>query len=214
MSKAPEQDASSIAEVEITGVLDPPALARLRALVGSWTFEGRFDRYLINFTTPEMRAKKVDVRARVTNGNPEIVVKYGEWGSGKRVETNVRCERGQFTSLVKAMVAMGLSEGVGCHRVIDRYRDDKLEVSIIEVPGYKTFYEAELQVPVEAADAAMSELQQWATKNGFQVFDKKEYLSFIEDLDANANDILSFHDSQSWDRFRLRVPDSDDRPIS
>lgn len=206
--------AIELAEVEITGVLNAADVARLRRLVEGWNSVGRLDRYLINFTTAAMRERRLDVRARVTNGVPEMVVKHGEWGSGNRVETNVKCQPDQFHALVKAMVAMGLTEGIGCHRVIDRYRQDDLEISIIEVPGYKTFYEAEVEVPKDSADAALQRLRLWAKDNSFPVMDKAEYLAFIDDLDANANDTLSFSNRESWELLTLRVPDGDKRPIN
>src|SRR3712207_6565882 len=121
-----------IVEVEITGPLAAADLLEVRRRLEAWEYKGRFDRYLINFTTPEMRRNWIDVRARVTNGIPELIVKHGEWGSGKRVETPVLCARDQFVSLVRALVAIGLKEGVGCRRIIDRFADDRIEFSIIE----------------------------------------------------------------------------------
>src|SRR5258708_34086203 len=189
----------SIVEVEITGPLTSGESIRIREEGAAWCFKGHFDRYMINFTTAEMRSKQLDLRARVTNGSPELVVKHGEWGSGKRIETIVQCERGQFESLVKAIVAIGFLQGIGCRRIIERFTDDEVEFSIIEVPRYTTFYEAELLAPVGEEDVAMDRLLEWARSRCLRVFTKEEFLKFIDDLDANANDLLCLDQEAAWD---------------
>jgi adenylate cyclase class IV len=192
-------------EVEITGPLTNEDLVKIQEYLSSWKYEGRFDRYLINFTTEEMRKNRLDVRARITNGVPELVVKHGEWGSGKRVETLVECKHGQFLPLVTSLSAMGLNIGVGGHRISERYTREDMEVAIIEVPGYTYFYEAELMVSQGEGDDAMNRLQEWASNYGLPVLNKEEYLRFIDDLDANANDLIDTREESSWAMIRQRI---------
>lgn len=196
---------SNNVEVEITGPLTKNELDEIRSELKSWKYEGRFDRYLINFTTEEMRKNKLDVRARITNGVPELVVKHGEWGSGKRIETLVQCEQNQFLPLVRALGAMGLIEAIGGHRVSERFTNSDMEFAIIEVPGYSYFYEAELMVNQGQEDEAMDRLQKWALDHKLDVFNKDEYLNFIDDLDKNANDVLNMLEESSWEIIKQRT---------
>jgi hypothetical protein len=192
-------------EVEITGPLTTEELQGLREYLSSWKYEGRFDRYLINFTTDVMRKNRLDVRARITNGVPELVVKHGEWGSGKRVETLVECKHGQFLPLVTALAAVGLTIGIGGHRISERYTQKGMELAIIEVPSYTYFYEAELMVSTGEEDDALNHLQNWASNNKLRVFNKDEYLKFIDDLDANANDLINTREESSWEVIKQRI---------
>ena len=67
-----------------------------------------------------------------------------------------------------------------------------MELSVIDVPAYSMFYELEKIVPGGSEDVAYRALSERATSLGLQVYDKKEYLAFIADLDAHANDVLDF----------------------
>ena len=192
-------------EVEITGPLSREDLTRMRNLLVGWKYEGRFHRYLINFTTEEMRKRNLDVRARITNGTPELVIKHGEWGSGKRLETLVECKSGQFLPLVLGLSALGLSIGIGGRRISERYTSGGMEFAIIEVEGYTHFYEAELMVSQGEEDDAMRRLEEWASANKLRAFNKEEYLSFIDDLDANANDRLDTREESSLSVIEQRI---------
>ena len=192
-------------EVEITGPLDQEELLKVRGWLAGWKYEGCFDRYLINFTTEEMRKNRLDVRARITNGAPELVIKHGEWGSGKRLESVVQCKTGQFLPLVNALLALGFNVGVGARRISERYTKDGMEFAVIEVKDYCYFYEAELMVSQAEQDDAMERLKAWAASKELQVFNKDEYLSFIEDLDANANDLLDTRKLSSLELIEKRI---------
>src|SRR5262249_26477023 len=151
------------------------------------------------------RSRFIDVRARVTNGSPELVIKHGEWGSSKRIETLVECRENQFETLVMALVALGFKQGVGCRRIIERYMDNDIELSVIHVPNYTNFYEAELLAPLGTEDTAMVRLEEWAKGLGLRVFTKAEFLQFIDDLDANANDSLRMDLDHSWEVIRQQT---------
>jgi adenylate cyclase class IV len=194
-----------VVEVEVTGPVTSADATRLQATFSTWQFEGRFDRYLINFTNDALRAQRIDLRARITNGQPEMVVKHGEWGSGKRVETLVHTQPGEFMELVTAVTGLGFLNAIGGRRIITRYTKDEMELSLIEVPNYSMFYEAERMVPLGSEDGVFRELEEWAQAEGLKVFSKDEYLAFIADLDANANDVLDFRSPEAWDTVRRQI---------
>ncbi|MCK6681153.1 MAG: hypothetical protein L6R30_01890 [Thermoanaerobaculia bacterium] len=188
-----------LVEVEVTGPLPEP-LAFADALGGIPASAKELNRYLLNFTTSEMRQRRLDVRARVTNGRPELVVKHGEWGTGVRVETAVGCEPGSFLDLARAIAGMGLSRAVGAHRRITRFLAGTVEVSMIEVPGFTWFFEVELLVPEQSVTGAMQQLQRWVSERDLVSYDKSSYLAFIARLDAEANQLYDFNDPNDWTR--------------
>lgn len=193
---------SKLVEVEITGGLTHEDVKRLTATIAP--FE-TVNRYLINFTTPELAKGDVDLRARITNGVPELVVKRGDWAGGKRREFITRCAPGEFESLVASIVGLGYTRGVGANRNIRRYLLDTVEFSVISVPDYSMFYEAERVVDEPLADATRAELVSWAESKNLHVFSRDEFHSFIDDLDQNANDILDLSNDAHWELVRKRI---------
>jgi len=192
-------------EVEITGALDPQQLATVHAIEASASQVVRLDRYMINFTTKELRESHVDLRARITNGSVELMIKHGEWGTGVRTESPVQCASGQFVPLVKALNGLGYVKGIGCHRIITRFMSGPIEVSLIEVPEYAWFFEAELLVASSDAEQARRQLLDWAEEHRLPVLDKDAYLRFIADLDAHANDDLDFRLQAAWETLSRRI---------
>ena len=193
-------------EVEIRGPLSNDQAAALRLAVASaMTHKGSFDRYMINFTTDEMKKLGVDLRARVTNGKVELIVKKGDFLSGTRAEFPVLCAEGQFIPLVQALVAVGFVDGVGCHRVSDRYENTEMELAIIDVPGHSTFYEVEMMVADGDKEGAGAKLKTWAEDHHLPIFTDDQFHAYVDLLDSEANDNLDFKEGSSWAGLTNRI---------
>ena len=71
---------------------------------------------LIDYSTfleKTLGERKKDIRLRVTNGRPEIIVKLGAWsGSDSRRELSVITPEHTFDTLVEIFGAMGFIKGV------------------------------------------------------------------------------------------------------
>ncbi len=190
---------SNAIEVEITGRLTPLQADALRA-ASTGENKKRLDRYFVNFSTEESLARHLDVRTRVTNGKPELIIKQGAWGSGVRREVSVPCGAGSFVDLTAALVALGWTRACGGRRVIERFDIGDVEISIVEVPDYTLFYEAEVTASPDAASGARRDLESWAAARELHVFTPEEYKTFVLDLDANANEEFDFTAQETWAR--------------
>lgn len=198
----------NIVEVELRGPITAEQVETLRPfLLLNGVSKGIKNRYMVHFEPEETKKDGIDVRARITNGSCELMVKKGDMGSGVRTEYPVPCAEGSFVALCKALVAMGYESGVGCHRVSDRYQVGEIEFAIINVPGHSSFYEAELEVAESQIEAARQTLKQWLADRKLTVYSKEEFDAYVEVLDSEANDRLNFHESTSWEVIEKRIAD-------
>src|SRR3990167_4265651 len=85
-----------------------------------------------------------DIRLRVTNGIPEIIVKVGEWGGAEqRKELSAFTKEGEFDTLVEIFGTLGFCKGMLCVRKSKVYEYEGIEFALVEVPGHSYYYEAE-----------------------------------------------------------------------
>ncbi len=141
-------------EVEMRGPLSKSELDRLKSFLSKQgTFKTTKNRLLIDYSTfleKDIRNRRVDFRARVTNGVPEMIIKIGRWGgSDTRKEISVLLQEGQFSNLVKAFSNLGYKKGVLAIRNSQVYEYEGIEFALAEVPNHSYYFEAELLISSE-----------------------------------------------------------------
>lgn len=199
---------SSLLEVELRGPINSEQIASLKTVLETeGVFKDTKNRYMVHFEPKRTGKDGLDVRARITNGACELMVKKGDMGSGVRSEYPVPCADGSFVALCKALVAMEFATGVGCHRVSDRYQLGDMEFAIIAVPGHSAFYEAELEVAENDIEAAKARIRAWLMEHGLAIYSKEEFDRYVEVLDREANDRLDFSQPDSWETLQNRLAD-------
>ena len=85
----------------------------------------------------------IDLRIRVTNGESEIVLKYGKWGAfDNREEVAVPIDTKDFSDAVEMLKLLGWAHGIinGNHRCKFRYKG--IEFVFVD-NGVATYFEAE-----------------------------------------------------------------------
>lgn len=155
------------------------------------------DRVLIDYSTfleggVENRHK--DIRLRVTNGIPEIIVKIGEWGGTEhRKELSVFTKQGEFDTLVEIFGELGFRKGMLCVRKSKVYEYKDIEFALVEVPGHSYYYEAEKMVhEKEDADKIIKEIKNVCKDLNLEIFDKKQFFEYIKELNDEANEIFDY----------------------
>lgn len=196
-------------EIEIRG---PLTKQTYEDLVSLFEKEGKKittkDRILIDYSTfleGGIEHRKKDIRLRITNGIPEIIVKMGEWGgTDKRKELSVITQTGSFDTLVEIFAALGYSKGVLCVRKSAVYEYEGVEFALVEVPGHSFYYEAE-KMAAEHEDATLisDDIANTCKKLGLDVYDKQGFFDYIQELNTNANEIFEF-DPQNTEYFKTR----------
>ena len=185
-------------EIEIRGPLTKEKFDNLVCL-----FDARAkkitekDRVSIDYSTfleggVENRHK--DIRLRVTNGIPEIIVKVGEWGGvEQRKELSVFAKPGEFDTLVEVFGALGFYKGMLCVRKSKVYEYKDIEFALVEVPEHSYYYEAEKMAhEKEDADKIIKEMSDICKNLGLKVFDKKQFFEYIDTLNKESNEVFEY----------------------
>ncbi|MBW3538295.1 hypothetical protein KY386_02255 [Candidatus Parcubacteria bacterium] len=197
-------------EVEVRGLLNHGRYASLRKQLES---EGRFkttkNRILLDYSTflpdANLRERNEDIRLRVTNGTPEIIVKLGSWGgSESRKELSVIAQSGSFDTLVQVFGVIGLTKAMLCVRKSRVYEYKGIEFALVEVPQHSFYFEAEKMVSEDAALTAKDDIAAVCSRLGLKVFNDQEFFRYVEKLNREANEVFDFagyKDNYFRDRF-------------
>lgn len=183
-------------EIELRG---PLSKEEFDNLVSFFEIEGKKngekDRVLIDYSTfldDEIKNRKKDIRLRVTNGIPEIIVKIGNWGENEhRKELSVLTKTGDFDTLVEIFATLGFNKGMLCIRKSKIYEYKNIEFALVEVPGHSYYYEAE-KMATEQNDAniIIDEIQNVCKELNLNIFDKDQFFTYIQQLNSESNEIF------------------------
>lgn len=188
-------------EVEVRGLLSTEEYERLKSFfdTNAKKVEEK-DRILIDYSTflpGGVEERKKDIRLRVTNGVPEIIVKLGEWGgSEQRKELSVKTAPGTFDLLTEIFAALGYEKGVLAVRKSHVYEYKDIEFALVEVPDHSYYFEAEKMAhDGEDCNELLAELNVVCKELGLTVFSKEEFFAYIQKLNKEANDVFNAPDS-------------------
>jgi predicted adenylyl cyclase CyaB len=199
-------------EVEIRGPLSREQfddLVRRLEDVGEKVIDK--DRVLIDYSTfldNNIEDRTKDIRLRVTNGVPEMIVKLGNWGGAEqRKELSVTTKSGEFDTLVEIFGALGFTKGMLCIRKSKVYMYKEIEFALVEVPGHSYYYEAEkMAAEGDDTDKLIQEMTNECANLDLSVFSKKQFFEYIEELNKKANEVFDFTNYKTGyfkDRFGL-----------
>jgi len=140
-------------EVEIRGPLKAKQLQGLKKfLAENGKFIGRKSRLSLMYFPKKipkdvwtMKNELVDLRLRITNGQTQMVMKYGQWaGSDIRQEFEFPIEKNKFGAAVEFLTALGWTKAVACATNAFIYQYCGIEFALVEIKGYGYMYEAEI----------------------------------------------------------------------
>ncbi|HUX36017.1 MAG TPA: hypothetical protein VMV71_03230 [Candidatus Paceibacterota bacterium] len=187
-------------EIEVRG---PLSAEKRESLIALFEKEGRKitdkDRIFIDYSTfleGGVENRKKDIRLRVTNGIPEIIVKIGEWsGTEQRKELSFLGKEGEFDTLVEIFGTLGFRKGMMCERKSKVYEYKRIEFALVEVPEHSYYYEAEKMAGAdEDGEKITEEIKKVCEELGLGMFDKKSFFEYIHKLNDEANEIFDYSD--------------------
>lgn len=191
-------DSGANIEIEVRGPLTAGAYTDLKAFLDANARKlVTKNRILIDYSTflpGEMKDRQKDIRLRITNGVPEIMIKLGGWGAAdKRKELSVTTAPGTFDTLVEMFAALGYERGVLCDRRTEAYDYKGVEFALVEVPGHSYFYEAE-KMAHEGQDleAVTAEIRTVCGELDLPIFTSDEFFAYVETLNKEANEVFDF----------------------
>ncbi|MEK7522415.1 MAG: hypothetical protein AAB569_02470 [Patescibacteria group bacterium] len=185
-------------EIEIRGPLSKEKFEDLvKFFEGNGKKKSEKDRVLIDYSTfleGRVENRKKDIRLRVTNGIPEIIVKVGEWGGNEqRKELSVFTKQGEFDTLVEIFGELGFGKGMLCVRKSKVFEYKDIEFALVEVPNHSFYYEAEKMASgSENADKLIKEIENVCKELNLDIFDRKQFFDYIEKLNKESNEIFDY----------------------
>lgn len=195
-------------EVELRGLLTKEQYDGLNeTLAGASGLKEEKYRILLDYSTflpgEGIEERKKDIRVRVTNGIPEIVVKLGSWGgSESRKELSFKGSPGSFDTLVEIFGNLGFTKAVLCERRTRAYDYKGVEFALVEVPGHSYYFEAEKMAHGEVDMSEVeSEIRTVCEELGLSILTKEDFFRYIDTLNKEANAVFEF-DSHTENRFR------------
>ena len=200
-------------EIEIRGPLSKEEFENLvKFFESNGKKKSEKDRVLIDYSTfleGGVENRKKDIRLRVTNGIPEIIVKVGEWGGNElRKELSVFTKQGEFDTLVEIFGELGFGKGMLCVRKSKVFEYKNIEFALVEVPGHSYYYEAEKMASgTENGAALIKEIENVCRELKLDVFDKKQFFDYVEKLNKESNEIFDYKNYTSHyfkNRFDLK----------
>ncbi len=186
-------------EVEIRGLLTMEQYNRLNSFFSEngILIEER-ERTLIDYSTclpsEGIRERTKDIRVRVTNGVPEIIIKLGAWGgSESRKELSFKSKENDFETLVEIFGHLGFTNGVLCKRKTKAYEYMGIEFALVEVPGHSYYFEAEKMANnTDDFEQVEEEIRTVCSELDLRILNKEEFFKYIEVLNKEANEIYEF----------------------
>lgn len=142
--------------------------------------------------------RKLDVRFRLTNGTPEIIVKKGEFGGAVRQECSVKLYPDATEKALTLMSLLGYQKGVCGGRRIIRSIIGDVEFALQEVldfanPGNTadSFLEVEYIEESSKKDVSeqISELRSELEKMGLRPFSAHEWNEYVAMLNKKWNGV-------------------------
>ena len=185
-------------EIEIRGPLSKGEFENLvKFFDSSGKKKSEKDRELIGYSTfleGGVEHRKKDIRLRVTNGIPEIILKIGEWGGNEqRKELSVFTKQGDFDTLVEIFGELGFGKGMLCVRKSKVYEYKDIEFALVEVPGHSYYYEAEKMASGnENGDELVKGIENVCKELSLDIFDKKQFFEYVEKLNKESNEIFDY----------------------
>lgn len=185
-------------EIEIRGPLSKEEFGNLiKFFEVNGKKKSEKDRVLIDYSTfleGGVENRKKDIRLRVTNSIPEIIVKVGEWGGNEqRKELSVFTKQGEFDTLVEIFGELGFGKGMLCVRKSKVFEYKDIEFALVEVPNHSFYYEAEKMASgSENGDELIIEIENVCKELDLDIFDKKQFFDYVEKLNKESNEIFEY----------------------
>ncbi|OQA03292.1 MAG: CYTH domain protein [bacterium ADurb.Bin400] len=138
-----------------------------------------------NSSVREVKDDPIDLRVRITNGQAELAMKHGRWG-GKdaRREFSFKIESDKFSEMVEFLKALGYHKVVLMANTKYDYRYKGIEFSLVEVPEWGYYYEAEILTRESGQAQADKQLEDVISELGLTIIDQDNYYSLLDELNS------------------------------
>ena len=151
----------------------------------------------------QIKNEKIDLRIRITDGHPELMLKYGNWsGSDIREESAINIQKNQLRIAIKVLKYLGWHIVVAYGTVSYIYFYKNIEFKLVEIKDYGFFYEAEILTNKMNTEKAMKNIQHVINTMGLKEFKTGEFEKQCNDI--NNQPKFQFNFMREKDFIRLK----------
>ncbi|MBI4836305.1 MAG: hypothetical protein HY817_03515 [Candidatus Abawacabacteria bacterium] len=187
-------------EIEVRGPLTKEKFQKLNNFFHTNAiFKGKSRRLSVCYTILRSEdkdmASDLDIRARITDGEPELVIKVGKWrGSDIRKEVAVQIKRGEFSNLIAVCATLGYTEAIVSESITSKYEYKGVEFSLVDKAGHSYFFEAEILAD-EGGDkeTVQKSIQNLCQELNLSLFSDEQFFDYIKLLNKEANIHFDWH---------------------
>ncbi len=181
-------------EIEVRGPLTKEKFDQLaQFLQSNGAFQHKSKRLSVCYTILRPEDKEVtsdlDIRARITDNEPELVIKVGKWrGSDIRKEVAVQVKRGEFANLIAVCATMGYTEAIVSESLTSVFQYRDVEFSLVNKSDHSYFFEAEILVESSAdKEQVQQSIQDLCHQLGLTLFTDEQFFDYIKLLNKEVN---------------------------
>ena len=201
-------------EVEQRGLLTKNKFCQLQSFFAKKAkFLGKKNRFsLIYFQSKKKKAFQrkenlIDLRLRITNKKTELVLKYGKCtGRESRKEFCFEIDSKKFSEMVEFLHLLGFSYGVIQANVIFVYRYQGIDFSLVEVPSWGYYFEAEILTGTQLVKKADRKIKEECAKLNLEIINENDFYRLLDDLNNRRGYRFDF-DKQSFSEIKKRFID-------
>jgi adenylate cyclase class IV len=134
----------------------------------------------------EVKDEKIDLRLRVTNGEGEVVLKHGKWsGSDSRKEFSFPVkDADNFWDYLEFVRILGYHKFLVTDTIKNDYHYKGIEFSLVEIPKWGYYFEAEILVDEDGIDAANKKIEEIVHSVGLELIDETGYHELLDSINA------------------------------
>jgi predicted adenylyl cyclase CyaB len=186
-------------EVELRGRMTSRKFQDIKKFLDeNGTFKQEKNRVFYDFSNfipgEGLRGRTKDFRIRETNGQPEVILKLGEWGgSDCREELSVLTEKNSTETLLKIFGEMGFIKAIKGVRHTLAYDYKDIEIALVEVPGHSYYFEAEIVAPANSDHTEVyKKIKAELDELGLETFSDEGFHDYIDQLNSESNEVYEY----------------------
>lgn len=131
----------------------------------------------------EIKDDPIDLKLRVTNGKSEIALKYGKWsGKDARREFGFEIDTDQYDDFIEFLKILGYHKAVLMDNIKHDYIYRGIEFSLVEVPHWGYYFEAEIMSNEKEIDKANKKLDSEIAALGLVVLGEQEFYDLLDEF--------------------------------
>lgn len=158
-------------------------------------------------TVREDKDNPIDLKLRITNGQPEIALKYGKWsGNDARKEFGFHIDPDQYDDFLEFLNILGYNKAVIMANTKQDYIYHGVEFSLVEVPGWGHYFEAEILIDDDKIDDANKKIDAEIKLLGLKVLSEEDFYDLLDELNNRPGCRVDL-DKKSIDKLKKKYKD-------